>query len=104
MKGGDDEKSFNRVPLWNGRPEDFHHYIQEVKWFSAATKTADRPYAAARLIRRMLDSDYVALKSLVYKLDPTDYKDEHGIDRLVRFLESSPLNKQPIPDAGSKLN
>ena len=102
--GDDSEKGFNRVPVWDGRPDSFNHYIQEVKWFLAATKQADRPYAAARLIRRMLDSDYPALKTLMYKLDPSDFEDEQGITRLVQFLENSPMNRQPLPDAGAKLN
>ena len=32
-------------------------------------KASERPYAAARLIRHMLQSAYSALKSLMYKLD-----------------------------------
>ena len=90
------------MPIWDGKPETFHHYIQEVKWYFAATKTTDRPYAAARLIRRMLDSDYPALKTLMYKLEPSEFTDENGIQKLIAFLESSPMNRQPIPDAGAK--
>ena len=105
MKGSDEsEKAGNRVPIWDGKPETFHHYIQEVKWYFAATKTTDRPYAAARLIRRMLDSDYPALKTLMYKLEPSEFTDENGIQKLIAFLESSPMNRQPIPDAGAKLS
>lgn len=104
MKGGDEEKSSNRVPIWDGKPDHFNHYIQEIRWFFAATKKADRPYAAARLIRRMLDSDYSALKVLMYKLDPLDFEDEGGVNRLIAYLENSPMNRQPIPDAGAKLN
>ena len=103
-KGAEDDKSFNRVPIWNGKPEDFSHYVQEIRWFFAATKSADRPYAAARLIRRMLDSEYTALKTLMYKLDPSDFRDEDGIGKLIAFLENSPMNRQPIPDAGAKLS
>eukprot|EP00434_Breviolum_minutum_P036551 symbB.v1.2.032385.t1/scaffold3856.1/size95938/3 len=104
MLGAEDDKSFNRVPIWNGKPEDFSHYVQEIRWFFAATKSADRPYAAARLIRRMLDSEYTALKTLMYKLDPSDFRDEDGIGKLIAFLENSPMNRQPIPDAGAKLS
>ena len=103
-KGAEDDKSFNRVPIWNGKPEDFSHYVQEIRWFFAATKSTDRPYAAARLIRRMLDSEYTALKTLMYKLDPSDFRDEDGIGKLIAFLENSPMNRQPIPDAGAKLS
>ena len=104
MKEPEDEKSASKVPLRDGRPENFQHYVQEVKWFLAATKASERPYAAARLIRRMLQSEYSALKSLMYKLDPSDFSDEQGIQKLVSFLEASPMNRQPIPDAGAKLS
>jgi hypothetical protein len=77
--------------------------VQEGKWFLAATKASERPYAAAKLIRRMLQSEYSALKSLMYKLDPSDFSDEQGIQKLVNFLEASPMNRQPIPDAGANL-
>ena len=40
----------------------------------------------------------------MYKLDPEDFQDETGIQRLITFLENSPMNKQPIPDAGAKLS
>ena len=73
MKEPEDEKSASK------RPENFQHYVQEVKWFLAATKASERPYAAARSIRRMLQSEESALKSLMYKLDPSDFSDEQGI-------------------------
>lgn len=104
MKGQEDEKASNKVPLWDGKPESFHHYMQEIKWFLAATKTTERPYAAAKLIRRMLESNHPSLKSLMYKLDPAEFADEQGIQKLMNFLEDSPLNRQPIPDAGAKLS
>jgi hypothetical protein len=69
VKEPKDEKSASIAPLWDGRPENFQHYVQEVSWFLAAMKASERPYAAARLIRRMLQSEYSALKSLMYKLD-----------------------------------
>lgn len=100
----DESNSGNRVPLWDGKPETFHHYYQAVRWYFAATKTNERPFAAARLVRRMLDSDYAALRTLMYKLDPNELNDEAGIQKLLSFLENSPMNRQPIPDAGAKLS
>ena len=100
----DEAKGNNRVPLWDGKPENFQHYVQEIRWYLAATKATDRAYAAARLVRRMLDSEYTALRTLMYKLNPEDFGDEAGIQRLVQFLENSPMNRQPIPDAGAKLS
>lgn len=66
-------------------------------------KSSERPYAAARLVRRILESKYPALKTLVYKLDPSDFTTEDAVQRLISFLEASPMNRQPIPDAGRKL-
>ena len=101
----DQDKGFsgNRVPSWDGRPESFHHYVIEVKWHLAGMKSSERPYAAARLVRRILESEYPALKTLVYKLDPSDFTTEDAVQRLISFLEASPMNRQPIPDAGRKL-
>lgn len=92
-----------RTPFWDGQPQTFHHYIVEIKWYLAGTKTSDRPYAAARLVRRLLESDYPALKTLMYKLDPDEFRDENSVQQFIRFLENSPMNRQPIPDAGAKL-
>ncbi|CAE7365335.1 GIP [Symbiodinium natans] len=106
-KGGNqDDKAGagNKVPAWNGSPETFFHFTQEVKWFLAGTKTSERAYAAARLVRKLLESDYPALRSLMYRLDPSEFRDEAAIARLIQFLEASPMNKQPIPDAGAKLS
>ena len=88
MKGAEEETASNRVPLWNGKPEEFQHYIKEIKWFLATAKQADCPYAAARLIRRALDSEYVALRTFIYKLEPSEFTEEEGIHRLVTLLGS----------------
>ena len=99
-----DKGSGNRVPTWDGRPESFFHYVTEIKWHLAGTKASERPYAAARLVRRILESDYPALKTLMYKLNPEEFTTEEAVSKLVTFLESSPMNRQPIPDAGRKLS
>ena len=96
MAKGDGERDggFGKVPLWNGRAEDFQHYVQDVKWYLLATRASDRPYAAVRLVRRVLERDWVALRILVSKLEPGDFGDEERIQRLVKFLDSSPSSKQ----------
>ena len=40
---------------------------------------------------------------LLYKLDPEDFRGEEDVQKLVRFLEESSLNRQPLPDAGAKI-
>ena len=106
-KGGHCESNTsggNRVPIWDGKPESFHHFTQDVKWYLAESKRSEQSYAAARLVRRLLESDYPALQPLIYRLDPYDFAEsDDAIPRLIRFLEASSMNRQPIPDAGAKL-
>ena len=65
--------STNKAPTWNGSPEGFFHYVTEIKWHLAGTKASERPYAAARLVRKLLESEHPSLKSLAYKLDPSEF-------------------------------
>ena len=58
---------------------------------------------AAKIIRKALQSQHGTLVQLMYKLDPEDYKTEASVDNLVKLLEESPLNRQPLPDAGNKI-
>ena len=37
----------------------------------------------------------------MYKLRPEEFKSEKDVAKLIKYLEESPLNKQPLPDAGS---
>ncbi|CAE7574883.1 CACNA1B, partial [Symbiodinium sp. CCMP2456] len=39
----------------------------------------------------------------MYKLDPDDFKTEYSVEKLVKYLKESPLNRQPLPDAGNKI-
>ena len=39
----------------------------------------------------------------MYKLRPEDFQNESDVTKLIKYLEESPLNKQPLPDAGSKI-
>ena len=39
----------------------------------------------------------------MYKLEPDDFKTEGSVAKLVKYLEESPLNRQPLPDAGNKI-
>ena len=43
--------------------------------------------SSARLVRRLLESDYPALKSLMYKLDPMDFTDEDVFKSFCDFLK-----------------
>ena len=68
-----------------------------------ATKKEERALLAARIIRKALQSGQSTLVQLMYKLNPEDYRTEDSINKLVKYLEESPLNRQPLPDAGTKI-
>ena len=39
----------------------------------------------------------------MYKLDPSEFKTEDDVQKLISFLESSPFNRQAVPNAGQKI-
>ena len=39
----------------------------------------------------------------MYRLRPEDFRTEGDVNKLIKYLEESPLNKQPLPDAGAKI-
>ena len=39
----------------------------------------------------------------MYKLDPSEFKMEDDVEKLIGFLESSPLNRQALPNTGQKI-
>ncbi|CAE7563794.1 TY5A [Symbiodinium sp. CCMP2592] len=93
----------NFVPSWNGKPESFSHFVTEIRWALNSTKKHERALLASRIVRRALQSEHPTLVALLYKLDPEDFNTEDGVDKLVKFLEASPMNRQPLPDAGNKI-
>ena len=98
---GKDDRNF--VPVWDGRPETFSHFVTEIKWAVSSTKKSERPLLASKIIRKALQSNHSTLVQLMYKLDPDDYKTEGSVSKLIKYLEESPLNRQPLPDAGNKI-
>lgn len=93
----------NTVPVWDGRHENWHHFLVEVKWTLSSMKPNERPLLAARLVRKNLQNGPAPLVQLLYRLDPEDFKTEADVGRLIQFLEASPLNKQPLPEAGNRI-
>lgn len=93
----------NFVPTWDGKPETFSHFVTEIRWALNSTKKDERSLLASRIVRRALQSEHPTLVALLYKLDPDEFNSEDGVDRLVKFLEASPMNRQPLPDAGNKI-
>ena len=91
------------VPSWDGKAESFSHFITEVKWTLCSTKKEEKPLLAARIVRKALQSSHSALVALMYKFNPEDFNSEADVNKLMKFLEESPLNRQPLPDAGAKI-
>ena len=50
-----------------------------------------------------MQSPHSALVQFMYKLRLEDFRSEKNVNKLISYLEQSPLNKQPLPDAGSKI-
>ncbi len=90
-------------PLWDSSPTTWHHYVTESKWYLKGLKPEDKALAASRMIRELLKSGSPSIKSLMYKLDPDDFSSENAIQKLLDFLEKSPMGRAPLPDAGAKL-
>lgn len=102
-QGGPNNSNWSLVPLWDGKPESFSHFIHEVKWSYSSCKKEDRALLGAKIIRKALQSGQPALVQLMYKLDPEDFTTQDSAQKLLRYLESSPLNRQALPDAGNKI-
>ena len=97
------ESNKTLIPLWDGKHETWAHFLAEIKWTVSSLKKDERPLLAARIIRKNLQQGPPSLVQLLYKLEPEDFRAEEDVDRLITFLEQSPLNKQPLPDAGQKI-
>ena len=99
--GEKDEKGL--IPTWDGKADTFSHFIIECKWPLQSSKASDRPLLAARIVRKALQSPHSSLVQLMYRLRPEDFRTEGDVAKLIKYLEESPLNKQPLPDAGAKI-
>eukprot|EP00435_Cladocopium_sp_Y103_P048475 s497_g14.t1 len=101
--GGPQGSGWNFVPVWDGKPETFSHFIHEVKWSLTSSRKEDRALLGAKIIRKALQSGQPTLVQLMYKLEPSEFTTEGDVNKLISFLESSPLNRQALPDAGNKI-
>lgn len=101
--GGPSGASWGIVPTWDGKPESFSHFLHEIRWTVKASKKEDRVLLGPKLIRKALQSGNPTLVQLLYKLEPSDFTTEDDLQKLIKFLEESPLNRQALPDAGNKI-
>ena len=101
--GGPAGASWGLVPTWDGRPETFSHFLHEIKWSVSSSRKEDRALLGAKIIRKALQTGNPTLVQLLYKLDPSDFSTEKDLQKLIKFLEESPLNRQALPDAGNKI-
>ncbi|CAK0867947.1 unnamed protein product, partial [Prorocentrum cordatum] len=100
---GDDKKSKDAIPEWDGNPGRWRHFETAVKWFPRTLKRQERDLAANRIIGRMLQSKTIAIRTFATTLDPDRYENPNGHILLLDDLRSSPLGKLPIPDAAHKI-
>ena len=84
------------ILIWSGQPEAFSHFVHEVKWTLSSSKEEERALLAARIVRKALQSGQPTLVQLMYKLKPDDFSGEQDAQKLIRFLEDSPLNRQVV--------
>ena len=77
--------------------------MKATRWYFNGLKKEERPMAAARLASKLMQSENVSIKRLIMKLDPDEFKNEASVEKLLTYLENSPLGRMPIPDAGNKM-
>ena len=78
-------------------------YVAQVKWWLKGTRPDHRPQAAAKLVTSLLTSTNITVRNLALKLDPDEYCTEASVQRLLKYLEESPLSKAPLPEAGERI-
>ena len=87
------------VPAWDGDPSSFEAFATSCRWFECSLKETERKLAAPRIWQKLQG----AAKSVVRHLDPKDFSSDTGLEKLLRVLRDSPLQKLPIPDSFSRL-
>ena len=85
MESGGGQDRWQWVPIWDGRPESFQHFIYEVKWTLTSSRAEDKALLAAKIIRKALQSGQPTLVQLMYKLDPEDFRSESDVQKLITF-------------------
>ena len=85
--------------MWDGDPSSFEAFATSCKWFECSLKDSEKKLAAPKIWQRLAG----AAKSVVRHLDPKDFSSDTGLEKLLRVLRESPLQKLPIPDSFSRL-
>ena len=84
-----------KVPVWDGRPQTFLNYTEDVEWYISSLQSDKRKFAVGRLVSDLAPS----VKALVRKWRPSDFEKEDGAKLFLDRLRASPLVRQPLPDA-----
>ena len=95
------EKS--NIPDWDGDPSTWNEFVVSTKWYVLGMKGEDRPLAAVRIARKLLQSSNQSVKRLVLKLDPDKFTSAESVTTFLTYLAKSPLGRMPVPDAGKKM-
>eukprot|EP00438_Fugacium_kawagutii_P018226 Skav218341 [mRNA] locus=scaffold755:624672:632918:- [translate_table: standard] len=87
------------IPTWDGDPSTFEAFATNCRWYEMGLKETERKLAAPRIWQRLQG----AAKSVVRHLEPKDFDSASGLEKLLRILRDSPLQKLPIPDSFNRL-
>ena len=87
------------VPTWDGNAATFESFVVSCKRFRKALKDSEQKQAASRVWQRLTG----VAKSVVRHLNPDEYEDAGGLDRLLEVLRKSPLQSLPVPDSFARL-
>ena len=79
------------VPTWDGDAATFDTFCISCKWFQKSLKDNEQKQAASKVWQRLKG----AAKAVVKHLDPDDYEDAGGLQRLLDVLRNSPLQQLP---------
>ncbi len=91
---------YGDVPTWNGDPAAWVQFVANCKWYQKGLKPVERPQAASRIWRALQGTP----KQVVQHLDPDDFDCPDFLEKLLRILKESPLQKMPLPDAFQKID
>ena len=92
-------EEWSTIPTWSGDPAEFESFRQACRWYERGLKSTERAQAAARVWSKLQG----AAKSVVRHLDPDEFSSDEGLAKLLKILETSPLQQLPVPDSFQRL-
>ena len=87
------------VPSWDGQPSSFERFEDELTWYIAAMKEADRRYVVAR-VRPHLQG---TARTLVQRWKAADFDNADGPTLFLERLRASRITRRPMVDADAHM-